>query len=150
MRACCEEIEAKEIPLFLEAAGIKIYKNCINITFDSKGKSYEIPNYCVNLPIEFKNTLNKFESIKKISSNKIISVMVKYFGNSFLLAVKLNETVMNIKERLKNNYNQKFQNNIETNDIRLFYGGKELVNELELIIYNIEADSIILMNLKVK
>ena len=57
---------------------------------------------------------------------------------------------MNIKERLKNNYNQKFQNNIETNDIRLFYGGKELLNELELIIYNIEADSIILMNLKVK
>ncbi len=39
--------------MILQTMGIKLYKNCINVVFDAKGDSYEIPNYCINMPYKY-------------------------------------------------------------------------------------------------
>jgi hypothetical protein len=30
--------------------GLTAYKDCINVTYDTRGNIYEIPNYCINDP----------------------------------------------------------------------------------------------------
>ena len=50
----------------LNSNNIVTYKGCINVTYDNKGYLYEIPNYCINDPIQYE----KYEQeIKQIPEN---------------------------------------------------------------------------------
>ena len=37
----------------IEDSAIRLYENCINVVYDSRGLIYEIPNYCINDPYKF-------------------------------------------------------------------------------------------------
>jgi len=39
--------------MILEAMGVKLHKNSLSVVFDSKGDSYEVPNYCINMPHKY-------------------------------------------------------------------------------------------------
>lgn len=89
--------------------------------------------------------------IKCSPINKEITLLVKYFTNNY--DVKINDTslINDLKKIIHKLYNEKnLDNNIEQSDIRLFFGGKELKDDVELFNYNIKPESIILMNLKIK
>jgi hypothetical protein len=151
LKACCEEIEPNEIPLFLEAAGIKLYKDCINVTYDSKGKSYVIPNYCVNPPYAYDKSLIKGSPIKCSALNREINLVVKYFSNMYEISINDTSSIDELKHIVHEKYNQTYKENlIDKTDVRLFFGGKELNDDIELFKYNIKPDSIILMNIKLK
>jgi hypothetical protein len=57
----------------IEDSGIRLYENCINVVFDSKGIIYEIPNYCINEPYKYqedfleKRKTNQRDQIIKVS-----------------------------------------------------------------------------------
>ncbi len=42
-----------DVLIILETMGVKLHKDCISVVFDSKGDSYEVPNYCINLPHKY-------------------------------------------------------------------------------------------------
>lgn len=50
-----------DIDSFMKSSNIITYKGCINVTYDSKGFLYEIPNYCINDPVRYE----KIEEDKK-------------------------------------------------------------------------------------
>jgi len=52
--------------------GIKVYKNCISVVFDAKGDSYELPNYCINMP--YKYVLKDNFTKKKSSQEQLLKV----------------------------------------------------------------------------
>jgi hypothetical protein len=59
--------------MILETMGIKLHKECINVVFDSKGDSYEIPNYCINMPYKYnvkEDELKKKKTFKE-AVNKV-------------------------------------------------------------------------------
>jgi hypothetical protein len=72
----------------LKAADIIPFNNCINITYDSRGYYYEVPNYCINPPSKYDIVHNIENKIKP--ENKIAIVTVRKIPD----------------EKLKNNYLQ--------------------------------------------
>jgi hypothetical protein len=132
LRQICENNDSddKDIKAYLEANEIIPYKNCINVTYDRMGGIYEIPNYCIQDPVDYviinenKNKPNEKEinfNIKK--ENDIFNIK-----NSNYLSVDI----------LKKNLGNKFNCNKE--DIRLFFNGKEMMNDKEIWFYNIDND----------
>lgn len=67
--------------------------------------------------------------------------------------ISINDTssIDELKHIVHEKYNQTYKENlIDKTDVRLFFGGKELNDDIELFKYNIKPDSIILMNIKLK
>lgn len=144
LRNICEnkEIQQEEIQTYLSAYGIVPYRNCINVTYDNSGGLYEIPNYCIHdpsvydLPEEHKSKPKK-KKIKFIV-RKEIDVLQLEFSNY--------TQVTKIKEYLSS----KFPgcNNCPIENIRLFFGGKEMKNDKEIWFYNVEEGSTVLILIK--
>ena len=61
LKQVCEmnEEENDNINVMLEAYGLVPYNMCINITYDTSGALYEIPNYCINDPYKYEITENE-------------------------------------------------------------------------------------------
>ena len=104
--------------LLLEEYKIKTVNGCINHLIDEKGNCYKIPNYCINDP--YFGKLN--EDINNISEEK---VKVKIYG--------FKKFEMEINNKLKGN---ELKNEIKNKEflgddkiIRLFYRGKEILDE---------------------
>ena len=55
LKQLCEmnDDESDNINVMLEAYGLIPYNGCINITYDTSGALYEIPNYCINEPYKY-------------------------------------------------------------------------------------------------
>ena len=55
LQRICEdpEFEHEDIGAYLSATGIVPYKDCINVTYDTFGGLYEIPNYCIHFPSKY-------------------------------------------------------------------------------------------------
>ena len=58
--------------MILESMGIKLLKDCISVVYDSRGDSYEVPNYCINMPsfYELRDEFKKKEA-KDIEDEEI-------------------------------------------------------------------------------
>ena len=71
LREVCQMPEGEEenINAMLEAYDLLPLTNCINITYDSLGGLYEIPNYCINEPYKYELVEDKKErpNVVKIS-----------------------------------------------------------------------------------
>ena len=130
LKQICEndDLDEKDIKAYLEANEIIPYKNCINVTYDRMGGIYEIPNYCIQEPVEYilinenKNKPNE----KEINFNIKKDIEIFNIQNSNYLSVDI----------LKSNLGNKFNCNKE--DIRLFFTGKEMMNDKEIWFYDID------------
>ena len=130
LKQICEndDLDEKDIKAYLEANEIIPYKNCINVTYDRMGGIYEIPNYCIQEPVEYilinenKNKPNE----KEINFNIKKDIEIFNIQNSNYLSVDI----------LKSNLANKFNCNKE--DIRLFFTGKEMMNDKEIWFYDID------------
>lgn len=134
-----DDIRDEDIKEYLNAVGIKPYKDCINITYDTKGVIYEIPNYCIHDPYKY-----EFEEVKRkiCPGENIIEVIIRSAMRESVYELLNTSTVGELKVFITSSYEQ---GNINIEDIRLFFSGKELANEEELWFYNIEDKSIVNM-----
>jgi hypothetical protein len=121
----------------LEAMEVKPYHDCLNVCFDNHGAVYEIPNYCINEPHEY-----RLESIK--AEHKPVSNDIKV-----CLRKVIDEVVIDCKDTWKVG---ELKNSVKTigdvtihnpENVRLFYAGKELQNDEELWFYHIDNGSIV-------
>jgi hypothetical protein len=127
----------------LSAAGVTPCDNCINLTYDTTGYYYEIPNYCINEPYKYDINFNKSTllSPKQIDLEIIIRKIVQ--EKSYKVKNRL--LVSELKNLAAKNFEEK---ELDHNLIRLFFGGKELKNTEELWSYNIMDGSIIQMMIR--
>jgi hypothetical protein len=147
-----------DIKLFFSAAGVAPYKDCINITYDTGGFMYEIPNYCIHDPVKYEIQ----EIKKKRPPEEIMTLIVRRGIDEIKYSVKNCITVYNLKELhaetinkssnkdAMDNTNSSAGNIFKAEDIRLFFGGKELNDNQELWFYNIGQESIVQMMLRQK
>ncbi len=133
-------LSKEEIDIFMNTSNIYTYKGCINVTYDSKGYLYEIPNYCINEPLLYEKIE---ETIKNIPNEKNIEIKIRCYTDEKKLTINNHEKVENLKKAIINC--KEFQNKYILDNIRIFYGGKELQNQKKLWFYNIENKSILQM-----
>ena len=138
----CEEPEFKEqdVTEYLKAMEIVPYANCINVTYDSLGHLYEIPNYCINMPLKYELP---GDLKNKPTNDKEIVITVRKGGDVKTFQVSVLKKVKQVKKFIGKNFN-----GIQSERIRLFYSGKEIDNNKELWEYNIDNNSNILMMVK--
>ena len=137
LREVCQMPPGEEeniIPM-LEAYNLVPYLDCINITFDSLGGLYEIPNYCINDPYKY----DIIEEKKEKPIEEKISFYVRKVIDNIKISTSNYTSVEKIKEQLTKKYN------VEIDKIRLFFYGKELKNNFELWNYNISNDCVVVV-----
>ena len=80
---------------------------------------------------------NKMDKdMNKSMCNNELQLFVKSMnGKTFSFFVNNNETILNVKELIKN------RNNMKIDDQRLIYAAKELINENTIQDYNIHKES---------
>ena len=133
-----------DIDSFMKSSNIVTYKGCINVTYDSKGFLYEIPNYCINDPLQYEK---KIEEDKVMPKKENIEIKIRCFSDEGKIKINNYEKVEKLKQMVAEC--KTFKNKYILEKIRLFFGGKELNNEKQLWFYNIENKSIIQMLAKV-
>ena len=131
-------LSLEDIDGYMKASNIVTYKGCINVTYDNKGYLYEIPNYCINDPVEY----IKLEE-KKPTENKDINIKIRCLNIEEKITINNYNKISDLKNAIKKC--EMFIKNYMLDKIRLFFGGKELLDEKEIWFYNIEDDSIIQM-----
>lgn len=143
LRTICNDntLTLDDIDSFMKSSNIVTYKGCINVTYDSKGYLYEIPNYCINDPVRYENI--EEEKSKDIPKEENIEVKIRCFVDEGKIKIKNHESIEKLKDIISKH--KTFINKFKCDSIRLFFGGKELQNEKPLYFYNIENKSIIQM-----
>ena len=112
------EFDESRSSILLEEYNIKPVNGCINHLVDSKGNYYKIPNYCINDP--YFGKLN--EDINNISEER---VKVRIYGfKKFEMEVNNKSKGNELKNEIKN---KELLGDNKT--IRLFYRGKEILDE---------------------
>ena len=127
--------EEKNMKAMLEANEINPLLKCINITIDKNGAVYEIPNYCINEPVSY----DLPESHVKKPKNK----MICFYARKGVKQIKLKFPNNTLVEKVNEDDGKQF--NMNTNDLRMFFGGKELKNENEIWKYNVDDDCVIII-----
>ena len=138
-----ESLKENDIQEILKVSGIIPYKNCINIVYDSKGALYEIPNYCINQPSQYK--IEEIEYDKKKPKEEVINIVIRYYNNQIKFKISNWKNILQLKENI---IKIKDYKNVSVENIRLFFGGKELHDNQELWFYNIINKSICQMLIK--
>ena len=139
-----DKLTLDDIDSFMRSSNIVTYKGCINVTYDSKGFLYEIPNYCINDPLEYEQ---KQEEVKDMPNKENIEIKIRCYTDEIKIKINNYETIKRIKEIISEN--KKFKNKYYLDEIRLFYGGKELQDPKQLWFYHINNESIIQMLSKI-
>ena len=121
----------------LEAYDLIPLNNCINITYDSLGGLYEIPNYCINEPYKYEIVEDK----KERPSEKKITFHLRKGIHQTKIKCSNYSKIEKIKDKIAK------RKNIDINKVRLFFYGKEMKNNFELWNYNICEDCVVMMML---
>ena len=141
LQRICEdpEFEHEDIQAYLSATGVIPYKDCINVTYDTFGGLYEIPNYCIHFPSKYDLPENHKEKPKE-------EITLRFVVRKGMDTLKVeNSNFMKVKV-LKKFLAKNFPNiNVKSKKIRLFFGGKEMEDEKEIWFYNVGNDSIVLL-----
>ena len=126
--------EEDDMVVMLDAYGLVPYNNCINITYDTSGFLYEIPNYCINDPYKYEIVENE----KARPKEEKITFKLKGTHKTKITCTNY-ETVSEVNETLSKKYS------VEIDKIRLFFYGKEMKNDLELWNYNVSQDCVVIL-----
>lgn len=146
LRSLCDDkdIQDTDIKAILDGAGIKVRYNCINQVFDEKGEYYEIPNYCINDPLNYQ--IAEIEYDKERPKEEKIQFKIRVASNEKIINESNYITIKKLKEILISDKEFCGTENIKC--LRLFFGGKELHDDKEVWFYNIENDSKIILLVK--
>ena len=127
--------EEKNIKPMLEASELTPLTKCINVTYDISGEIYEIPNYCINDPVLY--------DLPEMHVKKPKEKDINIFARKGTTQIKLKLSNMSLIEKVKENISDNLK--MVKEDVRIFFGGKELKNGNELWMYNISDDCVIII-----
>ena len=137
LKELCQLPEGEEDNLnaMLVAYDLVPMKNCINITYDSLGGIYEIPNYCINEPYKYEI----IEDNKEKPNEEKITFHLREGIKQTKITCSNYSKVEKVKEKMAK------KNNVDISKIRLFFYGKEMKNDFELWNYNVTQDCVVIV-----
>ena len=137
LKELCElpKSEEKNIKAMLEVNEITPLLKCINVTYDKSGEVYEIPNYCINDPVSY--------DLPEMHVKKPKKKLICFHVRKGTKQIKIKSSNYTLIEKIKDNIAKKLKNKPE--EIRMFFGGKELKNGNELWKYNINDDCVVVI-----
>ena len=139
LKELCQMPEGEEdnINAMLSAYDLVPLKDCINITYDSLGGLYEIPNYCINDPYKYEIVEDKKERPKE----EKITFHLREGSHQIKITCSNYSSIEKVKGKIGKKYN------CEIDKIRLFFYGKEMKNNFELWNYNVSNDCVVMVML---
>jgi hypothetical protein len=124
---------------FINAFKLDTLNGKISCCLGNEGFKYEIPEYCIHEPYEY-----KIIPAPKVKGNpyrvKTISLYIRRGKDQVIVLCKNTWTVLELKNSITNIGKTRIT---EFDKLRLFFGGKELQNIQELWSYNIDDDHVI-------
>ena len=137
LKELCElpKSEEKNIKAMLEVNEITPLLKCINVTYDKSGEVYEIPNYCINDPVSY--------DLPEMHVKKPKKKLICFHARKGTKQIKIKSSNYTLIEKIKDNIAKKILKKPE--EIRMFFGGKELKNGNELWKYNINDDCVVVI-----
>ena len=133
---------------YLETIKLKTVRGCINELLDKKGKVFRIPNYCVNDPY-FEKLFDDDMDISKPRDRKLIKINLFDFYNIDKNNYEAEVYDDVIGRDLKLIFCQKVNfEEAKTGNIRLFFGGGEILDNHKLYNHNIKNDYTVLVMVK--
>jgi hypothetical protein len=136
-QACAmDDIRAANI---INGAGLKTLSGCLNHLKDSRGKIYRIPNYCINDPY-FEKFIESEDS-DKLPFNRTQKPIKIFVYNLYLnkkLELNTNDNISG--KELKELYCSLENLNYDDYNLRLFFGGAEVLNDHRLYRHYIKTN----------
>jgi hypothetical protein len=134
-----DEVRARNL---LQAYNLVTIEGCINNLQDSQGKTFHIPNFCINDPYFEKELKNEEE--KHISRKISIKLYEVYSNQTYSVEIDDNVTGFELKKQFCKlaNVNKPIDN------IRAFFGGAEILNGNSIYRYNIKSNYTIILMIK--
>lgn len=147
LHAICNDqtLSDEDIMEMLRAGGVIPYKDCINVVYDSKGAIYEIPNYCINVPLQY--NIPEIEYSKEKPNEQKFTIFIRFFTHQFSIILSNWISIGELKNLI---IKEEKYNNLEQTQIRIFFGGKELLDDKEVWFYDIGPNSIVQMLVREK
>ena len=122
----------------IQNAKLKLKTGNLTLIEDSEGHLYSIPVYVINYPVKFQNE-RKHKGRVVRDEEEMISVKIRKSGQAADDEVKVLNSVK--VESVRKMYAEKYE--IECNQIRLFFGGKEMKDCATLSSLFVENDTVI-------
>ena len=139
------EADHETAALLLQMSGIVIKGDNITTLEDTNGNVYEIPPFIINDPICFSNEKKKAVPKQIIKENVEIQVKIRRPGVSDDQVININNMVTG--KELKEMYSEK--QSIPLENLRLFFGGKEMNYANTLASHLIQNDMVLTAFIKI-
>ena len=138
-----ESISDNKIYEILEFLEIVTLYNCINICIDLNENIYEIPNYCIQNPYEYDLKIYSYTDNDR-PNQKEININVSYLNKNFVIKMSNIDTIQDFKAEI---LNLDDFIHLDDNCISLYYNGKELDDNKEIWMYDINNNSKIILDI---
>lgn len=137
LQELCEMPETENNNIFpmLQAYELFPYKNCLNVTYDNLGGLYEIPNYCINDPYKY--------DLPELKKAQIPEKKISFHGKRGNEKIKIKCSNYSLVSKIRSKIGKKLQ--VQPEKIRLFFSGKELKDDMQLWVYNIDDDYVVII-----
>jgi hypothetical protein len=141
LRLACESPESEEGIKAMVAAGMKLVKQTLQLSFDSSGHKYDVPVFCINDPSVF--DLPKKKEIKKEElAGKTIDLKFRRAGVAHDIKIQAQDNWTTLE--LKQEYIKKLnEDGVEPSHLRFFFGGKQFADESFLAEYSLQDGQVI-------
>ena len=146
------EADAESGALILQMNEITLEKDNLTACFDSDGVRYEIPVWVINDPVKFADIDVQSEATR--AAKKAEKPVVKGEACTVKLRSMLRQTDIVVElintdstQKLFDRFCEEFKE-IKPENVRLFFGGKELREEASLLSYNIQNEMVVQVYVK--
>jgi hypothetical protein len=134
-QAC--DADAASAKLMLEMEGFVLENGTMAVCVSPHGHRYELPPFILTDPVKFRDP-NGQVVVKKVLKEGVIKVKVRTVFTAQEEEIQINNAEL-VKE-LKRNYLEKHQ---EVNDVRMFFGGRELAEGKSIISYGVDDGMVV-------
>lgn len=139
---CNGEFSNSDLTELMQGSCLTTYAGCINVVYDSKGNLYEIPNYCIHLPLKY--DIPKLAVLEP--QDQIINLRLRNGATDYLLEFSNKDSILSLKRHLQKEINSQQPGTVKgTDKIRLFFRGKELKDKDKIFMHSLENNSIIMV-----
>jgi len=140
LRSACETDQETGVAI-LTAIEIKLINNNLQLAYDSQGNKYEIPIFCINDPTHF-DLPKKKQLTKEELSGETIKIKVRRTGVPNDVELKITNNISGLE--LKKEYISKVKGEeLDPSVLRLFYGGKEIIDPILIAEYGVQDDRVV-------
>jgi len=140
IRNACETDEETGI-MILQATEIKLINNSLQLAYDSRGNKYELPIFCINDPTRY-DLPKKKQLTKDELSGETIKIKIRRAGMANDVELKISNNLSGLE--LKKEYIGKVKGEeLDPSILRLFFGGKEIIDDILIAEYGVQDDRVV-------